>query len=287
MSTVYATESFDLYCPVIGQRFRIHVALPDGYHEQTESAWPVAYVLDGNLMFHLAAMTSSICARDLIDGGVGPAIVVGIAYPDPAEFGLLRVRDFTPPGSVDDWFAEAYVALAGKRAESGGADDFLSFIMDALDDQIRRRYRVQGDSAAILGDSYGGLFTYYAMLRQAPLFDRYWIGSPGIFGAGRYLLDQLEERLARGFERETRIALTLGGEERLGSIGDALPEEIYQAIAASYDLIGAALDRFDGRNLDFRCREFDGETHVSVLAPALTYAWRFLMRADPSKARSA
>ncbi len=278
MATVYPTESFELYAPEIGQRFHIDVALPDDYHQNPERSYPVAYTLDGNLMFHLVAMTNSLCARDVLDPGVGPAIVVGIGYPNPSELSVLRVRDYTPEGSVDDWFAEVYVALTGRKAESGGAAAFLKFISVDLHAAVAQRYRLRGETATLLGDSYGGLFSYYAFLEAAERFDRYWLGSPGVFGAGAPLLDRLPERLAAGFGCETRVSVTLGSVERHGSVAGTLPQEIYQEMAQSYDVIAAALAAHDGSNLLVDAREFADETHVSVLAPALTHAWRFLMR---------
>lgn len=278
MSTVYPTENFRLYSPEIDQVFHIDVALPADYYKQPDKAWPVAYVLDGNLMFHLAGMTNSLCARDTLEPGVSASIVVGIGYPDPEELTILRVRDYTPPGSVDDWFADVYKHLSGRKAESGGAPKFLDFIQEILHPEIHRRYQLEGDTAAIFGDSYGGLFTYYALLQKAPLFDRYWIGSPGIFGAAEPLLYELTPRLQDGFDRPTKIALTLGGTERNGSLNGTLPIEMYQIISNAYDRIISDLSHCDHKYLGFECKEFEGETHVTVLAPGLTWAWRYLMR---------
>lgn len=280
MPEVYRTESFTLESSSIEQRFHIDVSLPDGYDAAEGRKWPVAYVLDGNLAFHLAATVNSLCGRDLLDRAMRGAVVVAIGYPNPADLALLRVRDLTPKGTVDDWFADVYAGVAGRRAESGGADAFLDFIQERLHPEICARYRVRGETAAIFGDSYGGLFTLYALLERAPLFDRFWIGSPGVFGAGRALLDRLPPRLDAGFERDTRIVLTLGSEERHASVGGALPEEIYQQIAVSYDRILDALGESAAKQLAWTSREFEGETHTSVFPAAFTYAWRFLMRSE-------
>lgn len=277
-TTTYAVESFGLDCDTIGQTFHIDVSLPAGYADDPEREWPLAYVLDGNLMFHYAAMTAGLCARDVLDRGVEPAIVVGIGYPDASEASILRVRDFTPPDCLDDWFADVYVWLAGRRAEGGRAPDLLAFLQDQLDPEIRRRYRVRGDAAALFGDSYGGLFAYYALIENAATFDRYWLGSPGIFGAAARLLPALADRLTAGFEREMRVCMTLGSIERHGSVGGSLPHEMYQEMAASYDTLDAAFGDCRDPNLVYDAREFDGESHVSVVGPALMHAWRFLMR---------
>ena len=277
MSTVYPVESFQIKARHIDQTFHIDVALPTSYASGSDRTFPIAYVLDGNMAFHTAANIASLCARDIMEPGLPEAIVVGIGYPNPADLSLLRVRDLTPPDSVDDWFADVYRASAGRRAESGGAHEFLEFIQTELHADIARRYRVE-PTAAIFGDSYGGLFTYYALLARAELFDRYWIGSPGVFGSGTYLLEQLQGRLSAGFERPTRVCLTLGALERSGTVHGILREEIYQQIASAYDHLLAAFNRSPTPNLAVTHHEFPDETHISVFPVALMRAWRELMR---------
>ena len=279
MPPVYPVESFELESAAIGQRFHIDVSVPDGYDGSSD--WPVAYFVDGNLAFNLAATVNSLCGRDLLDPGMKAAIVVGIGYPNAKDLSLLRVRELTPAGTVDDWFARIYEQMSGNPVATGGADAFLAFIQDQLHPEICRRYRVAGETAALFGDSYGGLFTFYALLREAPLFDRYWIGSPGVFGAGLALFDQLPDRLARGFDQPMRLSLTLGEKERHRSVGKVMAEEIYQEIARSYDRIVVALEGCRDPNLFFDAREFPGETHTSVFPASLTHAWRYLMRPAP------
>ena len=277
---MFGYETFDLKAKHIDQVFRMQVALPVAYEMDPEAQFPIVYVTDGDLSFGLAATCSMLTTTDLIEPGVSPAIIVGIGYDKPWQMGVLRVRDFTPENSVDDWFADAYIELAGRRPESGGADAFIDFLVDELHPEVLSRYRIAGDTAALMGDSYGGLFTFYNLLRGTSLFDRLWLGSPGVLGCGRYLLDQLPERLAVGLNRPTRVYASLGELERTGSIGGALAEEIYQDIASSYAVIDAALSACDDPNLCYASKEFEGETHSSVVPAAFCRAYRFLMRSE-------
>jgi len=277
---MYGYATFDLKARHIDQVFRIQVATPVGYEADPDASYPLMYVTDGDLSFGLAATCMMLGSMDLIDPGVSPAIVVGIGYDTPLEMGVIRVRDLTPENSVDDWFAESYVQTAGRRAESGGADAFIEFIVNELHPEILNRFRVAGDTAALMGDSYGGLFTFYNLLKGTPLFDRLWVGSPGVLGCGHYLLDQLPERLERGFEVPTRVYGSLGALERTGSIGGVLEQEIYQDLADSYAVIDAALSAYEGPNFVYASREFEGETHSSVVPAAFSQAYRFLMRND-------
>ena len=275
---MFGFETFDLRAKHIDQVFRMQVALPVTYKVDREARFPVMYVTDGDLNFGLAATRSMLTTSDLIEPGVSPAIIVGIGYDEPWRMGVLRVRDFTPENSVDDWFADAYVELAGRRPESGGADAFIDFLVNELHPHVLGCYRVAGDTAALMGDSYGGLFSFYNLLERTPLFDRLWLGSPGVLGCGHYLLDRLPERLAAGFERPTRVFASLGELERTGSIGGTFPEEIYQDLAGSYAIIDEALSACDDPNLSYASQEFEGETHSSVVPAAFCRAYRFLMR---------
>ncbi len=139
MSTVYRTEPFQLVSPKVGNTFHIDVSLPDVYDVATKQDWPVACVLDGNLVFHLAATTSALCGRDLLDPEMKPAIVFGIGYPDPSDLSLLRVSDLAPNDSVDDWFAVVFRPLSGQRVARGGAGAILHFISHQLHREVCAR----------------------------------------------------------------------------------------------------------------------------------------------------
>ncbi|MDP6810388.1 MAG: alpha/beta hydrolase-fold protein [Pseudomonadales bacterium] len=277
---MFEYETFDLKAKHIDQVFRIQIAYPVTYNLDPEAQFPVMYVTDGDLSFGLGATCMMLGSMDLIEPGVSPAIIVGVGYDDPSQMSVLRVRDFTPENSVDDWFADSYIQMAGRRAESGGADAFIDFMVNELHPEILSRCRVQGDTAALMGDSYGGLFTFYNLLKGTPLFDRLWLGSPGVLGCGHYLLDLLPERLEAGFEQPTRVFASLGELERTGSIGEAFPEEIYQDLAGSYAVIDKHLSACSDPNLRYEGKEFEGETHSSVVPAAFSRAYRFLMRND-------
>ena len=129
-----------------------------------------------------------------------------------------------------------------------------------------------------MGHSLGGLFAFYAFLKQLPLFDRYWLGSPGDLPRGRYLLDELARVLAGGIEKPTRVYLTLGELERDGSFDPVSSEGTVLEPAGDYEAIKAQFSACSDPNLRFGAKEFDDETHTSVIPAAFSRAYRFLMR---------
>ena len=207
-------DVFDMKAEHIDQVYRMQVALPMSYALDTSARFPVIYVTDADMIFGTASEIGFLAAQDSLDPNVAPAIIVGIGYDDPAMLGFNRTRDFTPEEVLDDWFINYQEQNLGIPVVTGGADAFLDFIENELHPEIRSRYRVEGDTAALMSNSMGGVFSYYAFLKNSALFDRYWIGSPAIFGRGTYLVDQLPERLEAGFDRPTYIYMSIGEYER-------------------------------------------------------------------------
>lgn len=275
---LYRYDTFDLQADGIDQTYTVHVAIPE-YGVERGSTFPVVYILDADATFGFAASTMLYSSNDLLEPGISRAIVVGIGYKNPHQMGILRVRDMTPVDSIDEWFAQQYEHSPHKRvAEHGGADAFLSFIQDELHSEIERRYPTDGTTCALMGHSFGGLFALYAFIRQSNLFDRYWIGSPGIIGRGRYLFADLNEVLTEGLNRPIRVCMTLGERERTDLISGSPHVQMYQEVAASYDAINELYSRTSNDNLDYLSHEFRDETHSGVIASALNRAYRFLMR---------
>ena len=263
------TESFEMYSSSVGDRFLVQVALPVSY-SGGDQRYPLVYSLDAHTMFGTASEAAWLMTRDLIRPGYPEVLLVGIGYPDPLMGSLLRVRDLTPVGSVPPYFEKTYIEQYGVAAQSGGADNYLRFIQEELNPVIQERYRTTGDTAGILGASFGGLFTFYAFLKRAKLFDRFWMGSPGVFDIGEQYLDELPKVLERGIERETRVYLSLGALEETADF------EPYKLLSKSYHRMVKTFDQYPQDSLTVKADRFDDETHTSVLGLAMTRSLRFL-----------
>ena len=53
-TALFGTEERTLFCPTLGREYHLSVALPDSYRTSTQ-AYPVIYVLEGDLLFGMAA----------------------------------------------------------------------------------------------------------------------------------------------------------------------------------------------------------------------------------------
>lgn len=137
-ASISATRRFRLHSARIGETFQLDVALPSRMDEP-ERPMPVAYVMDANSVFGIAAQA----ARFLQDGDQAqPALLVGVGYcldgivRPRAAYGALRTRDFTP--SVDQNYLDLIAAATPGRPgledirPAGGADDFLAFLVEEV-----------------------------------------------------------------------------------------------------------------------------------------------------------
>ncbi len=53
-TALFGTEERTRFCPTLGREYHLSVALPESYRTSTQ-AYPVIYVLDGDVLFGMAA----------------------------------------------------------------------------------------------------------------------------------------------------------------------------------------------------------------------------------------
>ena len=263
------SEAFDLHSDAVGDTFAIGVVPPIKLPEAINN--PVGlprlvYVLDGALALGAAAMIAMTLRFDVIRPGFPPLLLVGIDYPIGQP--NCRSRDYTMHDSV--WPAMRPGLEMSPSTAPGGADAFLRFLEDELDPLIRSRYQVNEAPAGILGDSFGGTFTFYAFLRQSRLFDRYWLGSPGVFTTETDYVEEFAKVVNSELVNDTRMYLSLGELEATGGV------DFYADMGANFKRIVDALDTSANKRLNHKAHVYPGHTHTSVLAPALNDALLYL-----------
>ncbi|MDE2782289.1 MAG: hypothetical protein OXK77_04975 [Gemmatimonadota bacterium] len=264
---IYETETFVMNSASVGDDFLIAVSLPASYGTG-ERSYRLVYVLDANISFGMTVEIARLFQVDLIRPGMPEMVLVGIGYPEPPMAGILRARDLTPAGSLSDDIVEA-LQSAEVYEGHGGAAEFLRFIEDELHPRIVGDYRVETEGTGFLGDSFGGLFTAYAFQQRSPIFDRYWMGSPGLLPADE-LLEGLPAAIAQGFERDTRVFVTMGELEETGAVG------IYNDLAVGTRRLLDIFEANPAENLTVTSRVYPDATHITTVPPALTDAFTAL-----------
>ncbi len=265
------TEAFEYRSRAVGDKMAIGVwsppkRLPGMASLGDNPPLDVVYVLDGSFALNIAATICMQQYADLINPGFAPVLLVGVDYPVGQP--NTRSRDYTMADSVPVAMREAL--SASPHTTPGGADKFLAFLEGELDPFIRSKYNTSKKPAGILGTSFGGTFTFYAFLKQSKLFDRYWLGSPGILTTDTDYVAQFETLLKGRLAHPTKMFLSVGSRELNGGV------DLYQDLGRNYNRLVGALNRTRNDNLAWASRIYDGYSHTSVFAPALNDALLYL-----------
>ena len=180
----------------------LYVSLPASYGRDTLRKYPVVYVLDGQWDLKLV---TSIQGNLLYDQFTPEIIIVGVTYAGPdAKYDELRASDFTP--SVDP-----------NVPGSGGGPNFLRSLKTELIPFIEKSYRADPKQRVLMGSSYGGLFTLYAMFTEPELFSAYVAASPAVAFDADYSLRQEADYARRRMDLPVRLYLTVGELENLAT----------------------------------------------------------------------
>jgi predicted alpha/beta superfamily hydrolase len=227
--------------------YKIYVALPNGYQDSTRR-YGVVYLLDADYSFAIARnVVEHLSDRNHLE----PLIVVGIAYGGPLQYRLNRTRDYTPTHSPDGGYGPEM------QKHSGGGPDFRQFVSRDLIPFIERTYRTDG-RRALVGHSYGGLFTTWTLLTTgATLFDRFIVVSPSLWYDERMIFSVSPKEPLKG-----KVYLAVG------SIENSL-------MATDLRRMAAAL-RKNHKSLAVRDEILDDETHNSVFPSAFSRGLRWV-----------
>jgi predicted alpha/beta superfamily hydrolase len=191
---IASTELLTLNSKVVNQEYKLLVHLPGSYTKNTDKSYPVVYVLDGQ--YDLPFITG-VYGGQYYDGFVPEFIIVGITWggKDP-DAGSLRARDFSP--THNDMIPQ-----------SGNGPKFFEFIKTELIPFIKTTYRVT-DDRTLVGSSFGGLFTLYALFNDPSLFHRYVLTSPAL-GWDNFSIRKWEDKYtATGSSTPVKLFMSIG-----------------------------------------------------------------------------
>lgn len=128
---------------------------------------------------------------------------VGISWEIGHEPALSRQRDYTPTASSP-----------GFKDPSGEASRHLEFIRNDVIPYIEKHYSVDASKRTYIGNSFGGLFGLYILLRQPTTFKNYIIGSPSVWWDNKYILN-LESKTTFDKNLEANVFIAVGEDETL------------------------------------------------------------------------
>lgn len=250
------TEVRLLHSSNIDQEYKLFVSLPPGYDE-SEDSYPVLYVTDANWVF-----SSFPILRWL---PIPPMIVVGIGYPTDSftDIFRLRARDFLVTRNEEDEriFQEKYQV----KMESGGGEQFLSFIREELFPFIDNQYRTKPVDRALFCYSFGGTFGVYLLFNKPDTFNRYIIGAPDL-GWDNEICFQYEKQYAAN---QTDLPVKL-----FFAVGTLDEDVIVDRNVSTLFRFHAILKSRNYEGLDMDLKIFEGESHATAIVPTASWGLR-------------
>lgn len=265
--TVPRSTQHDLVSKINGEAYRVMVATPPGY--DPGKAYPVLYVLEGNVYFATAA---DAMTRQALFRNTAPALVVGIGYPtdDTTIVNTRRWFDLSPTVSPDP----------NEKRKTGGSDAFLRVIEEEIKPLVASRFNVDSSTEALWGHSLGGLAVLRAMMRRPGSFTSYLISSPSIWWDGEVVLkDEVSfAKFAAEPGRPIRILITSAGEEQYrGDDPKLLSAAARMRMVDNSSELAARLSGLGAKRLIIQRYILEGETHITVSHSALTRSLRFAL----------
>jgi len=240
-----------LFSEIVKDSFSIFISLPKDYTKKENQKFPVIYLLDANAYF-------DIVADAMNENKMNGAILVGIGYKDAILMDSLRNRDYTFPKALpQDSFPV-----------SGGADKFLRFIEQELIPFIDKTYHTDTSNRTLMGHSFGGYFTLYALEEELynnlRLFRNYVAASPSLDYFDQYLSKRFQGIASSNDTGQRALFITFGGREDAedGGTGTAGIDNFNSFIAL---LSGS---RF--RNIKLKSALYPAFGHMETAVPTFT-----------------
>jgi predicted alpha/beta superfamily hydrolase len=144
---------------------------------------------------------------------------------------------------------------------SGEAPKFLAFLKEQLIPFVEGNYRAAASQRVLMGSSFGGTFTLYAMFTEPSLFSGYVSGSPIVTYGHRFAFQQESDYASRHTDLPVRLFLSVGELEEM-----ARPVQEFIQILQGRNYAG----------LDMETRIIGGEGHASNKPETYNRGLRFV-----------
>ena len=231
---------------ILDEKREVWISVPKHYHhiDFKDQKYPVVYLIDGEMYFHVVSGIVNNLANDYYPS-IPEAIVVGIVNSD-------RGRDLTPTHDEKQPYS------------SGGDKNFRAFLTQELIPIINKEYRTN-DFSLLIGHSFGGLFALNTLYTQPQTFNAYIAVDPSTWWHNKRLLKQTESIFKNTKFNSTHLF-----------IGDAEPApspidlgEQSNVHEESLHEYATLVNQNTNDNLNITLKTYDGEDHGSVVMPAI------------------
>lgn len=228
-------ERVSIESNVLSQTRELQILLPENYHANKATTYPVIYLLDGDYNMHgISGMLDLLANKGQL---IPDVILVGIA-----DKGTTQYRQFMTPADLTPMNDKSSEKVDIKQ----GAAEFLTFITDEVKPYIQKHYRT-ADNTTLLGQSMGGLFVLNALLEKPDEFNHYIAISPSVWVAEQGIVKKAKAKFSSSQHQPVNLFLSLADETRMGQ----------------YDFINL-LDLGQPKNIQWSFKHYADENHNSI-----------------------
>jgi predicted alpha/beta superfamily hydrolase len=263
----YESEIFDgIFSKPLDENRKFWVQLPENYDPNSGAKYPVVYLLDGfSLKNSLETVYNNYWGHYLPH-----MILVGISNR------TNRTRDLTT-SQIKMWRGSTM------DAETGGAEDFTSFIEKELIPHIDSTYSTS-PYRTLIGHSYAGLFTINMLVNHSHLFKNYIAIDPSLDWDGQKLLKQAKENL-KTISYEGKALFVSMAAEQLHMLNENITIENIMADTSEYTLFSRSIIDFSNfaeshkeNGLKFSWKVYPEDLHGTVPLPSIRDGLVFLFK---------
>lgn len=249
--TIDNTQVRVVHSDLTGKDHQLIFGLPPSFAKEPSRRYPVVYLLDGQWDFSLLYTLSGGLRFDQV---MPEVLFVGLSYAGTnPDYDALRSDDYVPTRTTDH---------EGKLI-GGGAAKYLEFIEKVVMPLAENEYRADPNKRVLAGQSYGGLFTLFALFEKPDLFQAYAALSPAAGWDHGYLSKREKEFHKSHPKLERRVWLSIGDSEWPNFVQDA--RVFFRQFEASH---------YQGITL--KIHTVRGERHAGVKPEAYNRAMRFV-----------
>ncbi len=238
------TKKQTIYSANVKDSFELYITVPENFSR--DSTYSVIYYLDANLKSG-KSLRKVINDKEVIFKH-NKTIFVGIGH--IGNYRVLRRRDFVTP------HLKKGDSLYSNETNYGQAANFYAFLQKELIPFIESQYRTS-DARTLIGHSFGGLFAFYCLFQQQPLFRNYIALSPSLWVNYDNIYEFETKYRNKTSELKAEVYLRAGGNETINKV---LP---------ACDKMNLFLNEHPYSGFKLNYKVLNGETHNSHVEKSL------------------
>ncbi len=245
-----------LYSHILQESREIYIQLPESFDPDSDTKYPVVYILDGGVMLNALHTVHSYYS-----GGFMPEmILIGISN------AKNRTRDLTT-SELSERRGQAY------NQENGGAEKFTQFIESELIPFIEDQYPVT-NYRTLIGHSYGGLFAVNMLLKHTDVFENYLAIDPSMDWDKQQLLQESKEILSQKSFKGKSLFVSLGGQLHMADTDITLDNVMkdtteFTLFARSNIEFSKIIEDNKENELNFHWKFYPNDLHGTIPLPSI------------------